>query len=64
MHIITIAFACSQIQYKIVTISIYLFSEHASFFFEKLSVSNTNLKIIMQNIICSFACLYALVQNL
>ena len=32
MHIITIAFACSQIQYKITTILLYLFSEHASFF--------------------------------
>ena len=30
MHTITIAFACSQIQYKIMTISLYHFSGHAS----------------------------------
>ena len=31
MHIITIAFACSQIQNKTVTISIYPFNEYSSF---------------------------------
>ena len=32
VHIITIACVCSQIQYKSMTISLYRFSEHASFF--------------------------------
>ena len=56
VRIIKIAFACSQIQYKIMTISLYLFSEHISFFL----ISKVLIVSFISKQMCVLCCLLLL----